>query len=259
MWIASTLGFFSIVQHYDEHRGRGCFYVRARAKQDLRNLRTRARINAGIQEWPGADYAYRLVVSGDELTRIMTTLTSTIRYPNFKDCIAQLPDQAPKLEAYHRLWASLLGLQNGWMPGRAPASQILNSRRSPNFDQQRSRIHRMGTSESESPVVSVFRARSSRERKPTMTMGEALVALKKEYGAFWGTKFEGEQAYEIAQKMGLSDEDAAQAYYAAGTAEARVKQAWDWVYARGDFQSEDYAKPSEAAVNRLGKVVDSCH
>lgn len=246
MWIASTLGFFSIVQHYDEKRGRGVFYVRARAEQDLKNLKTRAHIGVPIQKWPKADYAYRLIVGGDELTRIMTTLTSTIRYPNFKDQIAKLPDQAPKLHAYHQLWGNLLGLQNNWRPGRRSATEILDdfydrkARQSRKWD-----VRRRPEPETPEPRRSARPEGPSRPQ-PTVSMADAIGLLMVSYGdRAWSRKPEDERAYEVALKMGLSDEDAAQAYYAAGDVAARVKQAWDRVYARNDFASEGYLQPSK--------------
>ena len=106
MWIASKLGFFSIVQK------EGCYHVRARARQDLVNLCRKVCLrNSLIEEWPDADYRWRLRVDYTELSGVFEALTDSIDYPNFKNQVAADPGQAPKLPAYSQLWSSIHRLQ----------------------------------------------------------------------------------------------------------------------------------------------------
>jgi hypothetical protein len=110
MWIASQLGFFSIVQK------EGFFHVRARLRSDLEALRATARVRVRIEEWPAADYRYRLRVNAAALARIFRALEKSVDYPNFKSRIAQLPAQQEKLAAYGRLWSALYQLQQDANP-----------------------------------------------------------------------------------------------------------------------------------------------
>jgi hypothetical protein len=104
MWICSKYGFFSIVQKT------GCFHVRARKRRDLVNLAEACTLpESAIEEWPEADYRWRMRVHAPALRQIFELL-SDIDYSNFKSEIASLPDQRDKLPAYHTLWANLAAL-----------------------------------------------------------------------------------------------------------------------------------------------------
>lgn len=113
MWIASKLGFYSIVQ-----KTAGEWHVRARLRADLVNLvavvyTDPATVDASIEEWPDADYRWRLIVrDGAEMAAIFGALLNSVDYPNFKAEVARQPDQAAKLPAYHALWAGLHTLQH---------------------------------------------------------------------------------------------------------------------------------------------------
>ncbi len=108
MWIASKLGFYSIVQ-----KTPGEWHVRARTRDDLVRLAA-AVYTAGveIEEWPAADYRWRLIVHDPaELGAIFQALAETIDYSNFKSEVGTRPDQRPKLGAYHTLWSNLYAIQ----------------------------------------------------------------------------------------------------------------------------------------------------
>lgn len=105
MWMASKLGFFSIVRKPDG------FHVRARLRQDLEQLLATGAPGASIQEWPAADYRWRAIVSPAELHGLFGALEASVDYPNFKAEVARRPDQRPKLPAYHALWSDLHALQ----------------------------------------------------------------------------------------------------------------------------------------------------
>lgn len=67
--------------------------VRARAARDLEGLRAAAKLETEILATPQADYACRVVVDHAQLARVLAALADSIDYSNFKDCVAQWPDQ----------------------------------------------------------------------------------------------------------------------------------------------------------------------
>lgn len=108
MWIASKLGFYSIVIK-DGH-----IHVRARERGDLVNLVD----SLPVEEWPAADYRYRVRVPfADDTDRAMIvqdlllSFAETIDYDNFKSAIAREPSQRSKLSAYHCIWEEMARLQ----------------------------------------------------------------------------------------------------------------------------------------------------
>lgn len=105
MWAATKFGFFSIVQKD------GAFHVRARVRADLVELRRRARLKAELEEWPAADYRWRVRVGAAELARVFRAMERSVDYGNFKNEIARTPGQVDKLRAYHDLWGELHRLQ----------------------------------------------------------------------------------------------------------------------------------------------------
>ncbi len=109
MWIASKLGWFSIVLK------EGHYHIRARRREDLENLL--AGFSQGfpeIEEWPGADYRFRVRLpdSGNLIEKVFATLCCSVDYGNFKNEIAATPDQRHKLHAYHQIWATMAALQD---------------------------------------------------------------------------------------------------------------------------------------------------
>jgi hypothetical protein len=106
MWIASHFGFFSIV--FKE----GHWHVRARQKSELEELTGAAKLTAKIEEWPQADYRWRVrLKDGADLERVFDALRESVTYSNFKSHIGTLPKQRAKLPAYHELWSGLYAIQ----------------------------------------------------------------------------------------------------------------------------------------------------
>lgn len=112
MWVASKYGWFSIVQ-----KKPGEFHVRARRKEDLRNLA--AAIAPAIMIEPrwvrerfihasyaGSDYPWRMIVNDSLLRVIMGVLAASVDYGNFKAMIHNSPTQAHKSAGYGRMWAT---------------------------------------------------------------------------------------------------------------------------------------------------------
>jgi|DewCreStandDraft_4_1066084.scaffolds.fasta_scaffold35896_3 hypothetical protein len=106
MWIASALGFFSIVKKD------GAFHVRARCRTDLVALEAAAGLTPKIIVSPDADYHYRILVGPEAIPNILRALGDSVTYPNFKSAIAHSPTQYPKLRAYESFWWELKSLQD---------------------------------------------------------------------------------------------------------------------------------------------------
>lgn len=105
MWICSQLGFFSIVAK------EGVWHVRARLQADLLNLLQAAQLDLPVQEWPAADYRWRVLADTAQVHAIFAALERSVDYSNFKGRIASLKAQRDKLPAYHHLWEQLHRLQ----------------------------------------------------------------------------------------------------------------------------------------------------
>lgn len=106
MWLCTKLGFFSIVQKTPTE-----VHVRARAKQDLENLKAHCIGRVGtagsgcVSNWKihrtiDADYRYRVVIAPRHLPDLMSALAASLDYSNFKGVIASTADQRDKLAIY---------------------------------------------------------------------------------------------------------------------------------------------------------------
>lgn len=131
MWLCSKHGFFSVKRDNEDR-----FFIRARVRQDLVNLCEELRdalvvdpsdqvlvrlkselpgpspidVAEAIQDWPTADYRYRLIVSKQALDVIFQFLADGIDYPNFKSEVSRHPDQQRHLPLYHKVWETMAGL-----------------------------------------------------------------------------------------------------------------------------------------------------
>ena len=106
MWIASKLGFYSIVCKDEDE-----FHIRARLRVDLENLLVATKLDEEINQSDRSDYRYRLVVRSDAVKKVFSILCETINYPNFKNQIAETPSQEDKLDAYHDIWSVMYNEQ----------------------------------------------------------------------------------------------------------------------------------------------------
>ena len=106
MWLCTKLGFYSIVQKRDG------FHVRARTKRDLENLCSAAKISPKIEDWPTADYRWRVRLDDmTDMNLVFDALMASITYQNFKSEVYSRPDQTQKRNIYNRLWQSMADLQ----------------------------------------------------------------------------------------------------------------------------------------------------
>ncbi len=113
MWLMTKQGFYSIVQHKELA---DTFMVRSRARRDLENILAlvgEPLTGIGIVATPHNDYAYRILVTGEQKAVILEALGKEIDYPNFKSEIGRTQDQREKLPAYHDIWAVMYRTQKG--------------------------------------------------------------------------------------------------------------------------------------------------
>lgn len=118
MWIASKLGFYSIVykpSHLDPE-GPPAYLVRARDKADLERLVKTLKKKKNpydkdflkIHEYHRSDYPYRIIVRDSAMLHdFLECLGESIDYENFKDKIKATPHQKDKLAPYEGLWELL--------------------------------------------------------------------------------------------------------------------------------------------------------
>jgi hypothetical protein len=107
MWLATQHGFFSIVQKESD-----LYFIRARVRQDLLNLKKLVGLDAEIHEWPQADYRYRIMTDLEGFLEVMVQMSTALDYPNFKGRIYEREEQSHKLGAYHRMWEIMSDLQH---------------------------------------------------------------------------------------------------------------------------------------------------
>lgn len=100
MWIASRIGWFSIVVKGQE------LHVRGRSLGDVKNLAARLG-GKPVYEYPEADYPFRLILPRGDLYTIMDIFATMVTYSNFKEEISKIPSQQDKLDAYHEVWATM--------------------------------------------------------------------------------------------------------------------------------------------------------
>ena len=121
MWIATKLGFYSIVKKED------AYHIRARVKSDLERLLDAANDKLSndypVEEWPEADYQYRFRVNSHaDYAYLFHVLSESIDYDNFKNTIAKTEHQAEKGAAYSHLWGDLFRIQSEHRYGSWPES-----------------------------------------------------------------------------------------------------------------------------------------
>jgi len=111
MWIATTLGFFSIVQKRGDAQ-QGMLTLRARAAGDLDALRAAVLPELGpTVAGGGTDYPFRARAPRAAVARAVAGLIGSLDYGNFKDAVAARQG-AGRAAVYHDVWQALLGLQD---------------------------------------------------------------------------------------------------------------------------------------------------
>lgn len=112
MWIFTSSGFVSIVQHRDDA---DTLIVRGRFKGDAaRFLGLPLDAEEALQQ---ADYRFRCYAHRDEVASAMLRAAQAVRYPNFKDSIRE----AWRKSVAMRVWSVMFGAQQDRLHGALPA------------------------------------------------------------------------------------------------------------------------------------------
>ncbi len=103
----TNFGFFSIVKK----KGEDYLTVRARAKQDLLNLKKRYLPAVGaIEVSDYTDYRYRVQVPQEVFAEALRNMALDIDYPNFKDSVTRRQGKN-RARIYEDVWHQLMELQ----------------------------------------------------------------------------------------------------------------------------------------------------
>jgi hypothetical protein len=115
LWIFTTKGFFSIVEHKKDLNR---VVIRARVRKDIDNMKMLfeeldLRVS-DVVENVSSDYRYRVFASRSDWTSVMTQLITDMGYTNFKNAVYEA--DSPKVrdnrhEAYLDIWAIMHELQ----------------------------------------------------------------------------------------------------------------------------------------------------
>lgn len=119
MWIATTDGFFSVVE---DHFDRRFLFVRARSRDDLKNLAATLKAEPAILSTPTADYPWRLRVRRRTWKKYLGRAVDALSYGNFKGAISA---RAPARAAiYSTVWSVLWRIERENEPPPAGVEQL---------------------------------------------------------------------------------------------------------------------------------------
>jgi hypothetical protein len=109
MWVVTTRGFLSAVEHREEP---DTIIVRARVRGDLDQLKP---VVKGLRRRAfrddSADYCYRVHVTREEWREALSLFGERIDYGNFKDAVKQ--EQGPvRAGIYMSVWSALTRLES---------------------------------------------------------------------------------------------------------------------------------------------------
>lgn len=111
MWVMTTDGFYSAVQH---RTSPGWLIVRSRTEGDITRLAHW--LDEITDRWveivhtPDADYAWRVTVRKADFAQYLVASAEAIDYPNFKDAIYDRQGR-DRARVYGEVWGTLLDLQ----------------------------------------------------------------------------------------------------------------------------------------------------
>ena len=108
MWLMTTGGFVSVVQHKESPK---MLHVRARVEGDLKEIREKWM--PGMTEpysFEGSDYAWRADVSREEFAAGVVKMVGDIDYFNFKKKVAEVQGWE-RAGVYGDVWTVLRRLQ----------------------------------------------------------------------------------------------------------------------------------------------------
>ncbi len=104
MWLFTTTGFISIVEHDADH-----LVVRARDRFSLSLLAQSYDVD--IRGTPTADYPYRLLLSKDQFKNFLHNQAGLINYKNFKSEVAVTRSKA-FANILVKVWSAMHGVED---------------------------------------------------------------------------------------------------------------------------------------------------
>jgi len=104
MWIFTKDGFYSTVKN--AYCKRDEVVIRSRQKVDLERFLKKMKIKARIEEYPEADYLYRVQVPHTVWIEYITKTATELDYPNFKRMISESGDDE-RHHVYGECWFAL--------------------------------------------------------------------------------------------------------------------------------------------------------
>jgi hypothetical protein len=111
VWIFTSTGFVSVVQHRDDPAR---LVVRARDRVSLEPLV--ARTGAEVDPWRGTDYAHRIVVGREPFEAWLVDAARAIDYPNYKASARRA--RGGRFErSLHRVWEVMSEFQDAGRTG----------------------------------------------------------------------------------------------------------------------------------------------
>ena len=107
MWLATKLGFFSIVKRpsHDLPSQKHLIHIRSRSRADLQRLLNHIKpltlkIHPTISITQGAGYQFRILLDPKDLPNVLSRLASTVAYPSFSEEIKCSSHQKEKASTY---------------------------------------------------------------------------------------------------------------------------------------------------------------
>jgi hypothetical protein len=111
MWLASTIGFYSIVEKSPD-RPQQTLTVRARVREDLDTLRSKYLQDLSPTQYdPAADYHFRGTAPAESVAKAIGKLVLDIDYMSFKDEVARLQGDE-RAVIYYSAWSAFRRLQS---------------------------------------------------------------------------------------------------------------------------------------------------
>lgn len=112
MWITTTTGYLSVVQHKGKRR---TLVARARVREDLEPVRDSHAITHGskrprVIETPEADYPFRVFTTRQAMAHFLTRAVEDLDYGNFKDAVGRRQGYR-RAEVYGLVWGDLRRLE----------------------------------------------------------------------------------------------------------------------------------------------------
>ena len=129
MWVLTETGLFSAVAYdasppapamqmpVDDSRS-DPLLVRARVEQDLTDMLEALELpRSRAESTPGADYAWRTLLSREEWLRFLSIEVEGLDYPNFKSRVLQTQGR-DRHDAYTRAWSAFRSIQTSGSRGQ---------------------------------------------------------------------------------------------------------------------------------------------